>query len=243
MDANPNDVVTVLLVNSDNASAQDLSQEFEAAKISQYAYTPPSTTAAVQTWPTLQDMIANKTRLVTFVASLPPASNTAAPYLLDEFTFVFENNYNTTDASNFSCTADRPPVVQGNSATAISSGRLPLQNHFLYQAIGLGIQSPNTSYVATTNGRSGVGNLAQAVSDCSKEYQRQSTFLLVDFFDQGDAVGIVNEINGVSDSVTGQVKPAAASSGAAMRMRSPLGGWLCWALVVGIASQILVSLF
>ncbi|KAL9631073.1 MAG: hypothetical protein Q9164_006091, partial [Protoblastenia rupestris] len=153
MDANPHDVVTILLVNADNASAQELDAQFRAANIASYGYVPPSATTALATWPTLQDMIANNTRLVTFVASL--TANTVAPYLLDEFAFVFENPYNVTSLDGFSCTPDRPPAVQGQTAQAVQSGRLPLVNHFLYDTIGLGIQTPDIGNITRTNAATG----------------------------------------------------------------------------------------
>ena len=245
MDANPHDVVTILLVNSDNASADDLHSQFQAANITSYAYTPPSTTTALETWPTLQDMIANSTRLVTFVASLSPSSNTVAPYLLDEFTFVFENPYNVTSASNFSCVADRPPTVQGQTTTAVSSGRLPLVNHFLDQEIGLGIETPNTTYVKTTNGVSGVGNLQEAASDCASTYGKAPAFLLVDFFDEGSAISVVNSINGVSSSVTGQSRPSstASSTSAGITTKSSSLGWFSILIALGCAYQVSTALF
>ena len=240
LDANPYDVVTVLLVNSDNASAEDLSSQFEAANITSYAYQPPSTTTALDTWPTLQELISNSTRLVTFVASLDPASNTIAPYLLDEFTFIFENPYNVTILSNFSCTADRPPAVQGQTATAISSGRLPLVNHFLDESIGLGIDIPDTGNITTTNGLTGTGSLGQAASDCSAAYGKAPAFLLVDFFDEGSTLSVVNSLNGISASVVGQTQPSpTAVSNAAVRragggqfqMGSGSSGWLMVAII------------
>ena len=198
MDVNPHDVVTLLLVNSDNASAEDLNGEFEAANIISYGYKPPSTSTALQTWPTLQDMIANNTRLVTFVASLTPSSNTVAPYLLDEFTFVFENPFNVTSLSNFSCTADRPAAVQGKTSEAVSSGRLPLVNHFLDTNTGLGIQVPDTGNITTTNGLTGTGSLGQAATSCTSAYGRKPAFFLVDYFDQGSSLQVVDGLNGIT---------------------------------------------
>ncbi len=246
LDANPYDVVTILLINSDNASGADLNTEFVAANITSYAYTPPSTTTALTTWPTLQDMIAKSTRLVTFVAMLDPSSNTVAPYLLDEFTFVFENNYNVTSASNFTCDADRPPAVQGQTATAVSSGRLPLVNHFLDKSQGLGIAVPDTSNIMTTNSASGTGSLGQAASDCSAVYGKAPAFLLVDFFDQGSAINVVNRLNGISTSTTGQTKPsttAMASTGAGSRTVSPQQGWMGVFIFTGLAYEITRILF
>ncbi len=86
-------MITILLMNSDNASASALDSEYKAVNITSYAYTSSITTTIIMTWSALQDMISHNTRLVTFVASLSPSSNTVASYLLDEFTFVFVRRY------------------------------------------------------------------------------------------------------------------------------------------------------
>ena len=239
MDANPYDVVTILLVNSDNASADDLNSEFEAANITSYAYKPPSTTTALETWPTLQEMISNSTRLVTFVASLDASTNTVAPYLLDEFTFVFENPYNVTSLSNFSCVADRPSAVSGQTATAISSGRLPLVNHFLDESTGIsGVDVPDTGNITTTNGKTGVGSLGEAATDCSAAYGKAPAFLLVDFFDQGSAISIVNGLNGIVATAVGQAQPSTSQSSAGLTISSCKFdvNWRTLLLVGGLAA-------
>ena len=243
MDGNPNDVVTILLVNSDDASAEDLNAEFEAANITSYGYKPPSTTTALVTWPTLEEMISNNTRLVTFIADLHPSTHTVAPYLLDEFTFVFENPYNVTSFSDFSCVADRPPEVFEQTATAISSGRLPLVNHFLDVSVGLGIDIPDTANITTTNGETGVGSLGAAASDCSAAYGKAPAFLLVDFFDEGSAISVINSLNGISTTAVGQTKPlvtTTSSSGASSMLYLGLGihGWLGILFVAWLAHQI-----
>ncbi|KAF9890885.1 hypothetical protein FE257_005461 [Aspergillus nanangensis] len=203
LDDNPNEVVTVLLVNSDGASASELHSEFQAANIIDYAY-KPAQTSAPSSWPTLQKMIDDGTRLVTFVASLE--TNTVAPYLMDEFTYVWENNYEVTTPGNFSCAPDRPSSVKGNLATALSSNRMFLMNHFLYQTSILDIQSPNATYVGTTNAPSGgAGNLGDAATKCKESYGQQPNFILVDFFDKGPAIETVDNLNGVS-SATGRRK-------------------------------------
>lgn len=206
-------MVTVLLVNSDNASAQDLDAEFQAAGIVKYAYKPNSPTTAPETWPTLQDLITNGTRMMTFVASLSTSSNTVAPYLMDEFTFIWENPYDVTSASNFSCLPDRPSAVKGNVQSALSSNRLPFMNHFLYQSEALGIEIPNVDKVSTTNAPSGgTGNLGDAAKKCKSAYNgRAPTFILVDFFDQGPAIATVDDLNGVTDPVGRKAVPGSNS--------------------------------
>lgn len=234
-----NVVVTILLVNADQASAQQLNEQFQAAAIIPYTYTPPSTTTALATWPTLQEMIAASTRLVTFVASLDPASSTVAPYLLDEFTFVFENPFDVTNTTDFSCTPDRPPSVQGNILSAIQSGRLPLMNHFLYATQAFGIQIPDIGAISNTNAPSGtVGNLGTAASNCRSVYGRAPTFILVDFFDEGPAISTVDTLNGIT--AVGRINPVSArvvtstNSGTAFGKTLFSRGILLWTISIAL---------
>ncbi|MCJ1223533.1 hypothetical protein MMC12_000175 [Toensbergia leucococca] len=159
-------------------------------------------------WPTLNTLILNSTRLVTFIASLDPTSNTVAPYLLDEFTFVFENPYDVTSPLNFSCVADRPPAVQGYTATALESGRMPLMNHFLDTQESFGIEVPDVTNITMTNAPAGpVGNLGSAAVNCTTQYGRAPTFILVDFFDQGPAISTVDKLNNIA--ALGRTLPSA----------------------------------
>lgn len=202
LDSNPNEVVTVLLVNADDASATELAAQYTTAGIESYAYTPDSTTSPPSEWPTLQTLINNGTRLLNFVSSLDPSDNTVAPYLMDEFTFIFENNYDNTSPSNYSCTPQRPTAVSGDTATALSENLLPFMNHFLYQEDLLGIESPNVTYINTTNAVSGgEGNLGSSAAECASTYGRAPTFILVDFFNVGPAIDTVDKLNDVTDPV------------------------------------------
>jgi hypothetical protein len=196
MDKNTNDVVTVLIVNSDGASASDLGSQFSASGLDTLAYTPPSLSSIPQTWPTLDSLISNGTRLMTFVASLSTPSS-QYPYLMDEFTFIFENEYENVSPSNYSCNPDRPTSL-GTAEAALSSGRMFLMNHFLYETQLFGIQSPNASYAGTTNAQTGFGSLGVSVQDCTAVYGKPPTFVLVDWFNMGPAIASVDAANGVT---------------------------------------------
>ncbi|KAJ5653156.1 hypothetical protein N7490_000159 [Penicillium lividum] len=202
LDDNPNEVVTILLVNSDSATAAELGAIYEDANITSYAYEPSSLTTAPSSWPTLQEMINNGTRLVNFVASLDASSS--YPYLLDEWDFVWENNYDVTDASNFTCTPNRPSTYENDLSSALASNFLPLMNHFLYSTISIiDVEYPNASYVSTTNAPSGgTGNLGSTATKCKAAYNgRQPTFILVDFFNRGPAIDTVDSLNNVTNAV------------------------------------------
>lgn len=196
LDEHPYDVVSILLVNSDLATRSDLDGEFEAAAITSYAYTPSSTTAVSISWPTLDELIASGKRLITFVADLAPSM--AAPYLMDEFTFIFENPYSVTSLSKFSCTPERPAAVQGQTSAAMQSGRLFLMNHFLDVQQSFNIQIPDVGNLSVTNAASGpTGNLGDAAATCTATYGRAPTFILVDFFEHGSSISTVDKLNSI----------------------------------------------
>ena len=187
MTANPKEVVTILLVNGASASAASLASAYQSAGIStDLAYTPAGTSSTSQTWPTLQNLINQGTRLLNFIDSID--DNSAAPFIMPEFNYMFENNYDVTTPSSFSCELNRPDGL--TTTQGLSNNMMPLMNHFLYSVSSglIEIQSPNSSYVTTTNAPSGgVGNLGTAAISCKQYYGRTPSFIVVDFFSVGPA--------------------------------------------------------
>jgi hypothetical protein len=234
MDANTNDVVTLVLVNSDNASPADLGGVFSSSGIDKLAYTPPDSTTVPQTWPTLDTLIGNNTRLMSFVASMSEPSTQYA-YLMDEFTYIFENDFENVSPTNYSCNPSRPAAVAGNPSTALESGRMFLQNHFLYETQLFGIQSPNETYANVTNAETGVGSLGESIQECTTVYGKPSNFVLVDFFNVGPAIASVDRANGVSAAQGRKNLSTDAlvqSTGAGVQER---GSLLAVVLAVGVA--------
>jgi len=182
MDANPNEVVTVLLVNGPDVSPAKIEAEYTKAGItSDLAYTPSGSTAGTQTWPTLQSLIDSGTRLVNFVDSF--GAGASVPWLMPEFNYIFENPYTVTSLSGFTCPPQRPTSVSGDTQSAITDGLLPFMNHFLSIDAGLDVLIPAVDNSTTTNAYSGgVGTLGSSATQCSQEYGRNPTYLLVDFF-------------------------------------------------------------
>lgn len=199
--SNPNEVVTVLLVNGAGASGNSLADVYQSAGIStDLAYTPTGSTSTTQRWPTLQTLITGGTRLVNFVDSID--DNSGAPFLMPQYNYIFENNYDVTSPSAFSCEANRPENLATDQA--ISNNMMPLMNHFLYTVSPgvIDIQSPNASYVGTTNAPSGgLGNLGTAANACRQLYGRVPSFILVDFFNVGPAIATLDRLNSVTNAV------------------------------------------
>ncbi|KAK4455915.1 PLC-like phosphodiesterase [Podospora aff. communis PSN243] len=214
MDAHPNDVVTILLVNSDSAPASSFASHFETSGISTYGYVP-SASSATQIWPSLQDMITSNNRLVSFIAGITPSPS--HPYLLDEFTYVFETAFDVRRLSGFNCTLDRPSSLRSAGASsAVSSGYFPLMNHFAYTEITSDITVPNVNDIATTNSPSTTttGALGLHGQTCQSQWGVKPVFVLVDFYDQGPAMDAADRLNGITPTGRRVSQSGGSSSGA-----------------------------
>lgn len=66
LDANPNEVLTLLLTNGDYVDVTLFGDVMESTGLSTYAYTPESH-LAIDDWPTLQTLIDDGNRLVMFL--------------------------------------------------------------------------------------------------------------------------------------------------------------------------------
>lgn len=234
MDENPNEVVTLLIVNSDDEDVASFGEVFESSNISSYGYTP-ATASASNTWPTLQTMIDDGTRLVTFIATV--TYSTTYPYLLNEWDFVFETAYEVTSVAGLNCTVDRPSSVS-DASSGISSGYLPLMNHFVYQSITSTIMVPNVEIIDTTNSpdTGTVGTLGQHASTCNSEWGTAPVFALVDFYSEGPAIDTADNLNGIT--AEGRSDSSSATSDASSGL-GPAGA-KTGALVAFLAAALLI---
>ncbi|KAF4121338.1 PI-PLC X domain-containing protein [Geosmithia morbida] len=207
--ANPNEVVTLLMVNGDSAPASTFASALESSGISEHAYSA-SVDGPSSSWPTLQTMIDDDKRVVTFVTNVDYSSQT--PTILPEFDYVFETAFDVTDISGFNCTLDRPSDLD-DASTAIGSGYMGLINHFKYQAITTGVEIPDVDTLDTVNSNSNTteGAIGTHLKQCSTQWGSAPTFALVDFWNDGEALEAVDAINAVTDA-TGRT---AAESGSA----------------------------
>ena len=207
LDANPNEVLTVLLTNGDSVSISEFGDTFSRANITQFAFVPPSNPLSIDSWPTLGDLISSGKRLVVFLGMYLPlvpsvssrpnvgvttvdygADTNQVGYILNEFDYYFETPYDVTDPTFPNCNIDRP---SGASAT----GRMYIVNHFLDVDI-LGIDVPDREAAARTNAVSGEGSIGAQAAKCEALYDRAPNAILLDFVDQGDAIAAQNELNG-----------------------------------------------
>ena len=220
MDANTNEVVTLLLVNSDNQDASAFGTVFESSEISTYGYTPTSTSGPISTWPTLQTLISANSRLITFVASI--TYDSTYPYLLNEFDYVFETTFGVTSLSGFNCTLQRPSTLD-SSTSAISSGYMGLINHFADTTEAFGISIPDVTDIGTTNSPSTntTGALGRNGAECESEWGSKPTFMLVDFWNVGPSIETADDLNGIT--ATGRTSVSTAELTQASGANSAVG--------------------
>ncbi|KAJ6504392.1 PLC-like phosphodiesterase [Mycena vulgaris] len=232
MDANTEDVVTLLIVNIDNLVAAKFGTVFASVGLDKLSYAPTSSPLTVSAWPTLGSMIDAGTRLVTFLDNA--ADLTSVPYLIDEFTNVWETPFDVTDPS-FDCSINR---TKGDNTT-----QMYLINHFL-DTLFLGSPTPDVAAANVTNGVSGVGALGTQVETCVTAYGRPPNYMLVDFYEYGggSVFKVAATINGVTYSpATPIATPITSSSASSSSTTSTTGNG--GSSLFASRSQIVASLF
>lgn len=69
MDDHPDEVITLLLTNSDSFAISDFDAAFNESGITEYAFVPPTSPDFLEmdAWPTFDELISAGTRLITFL--------------------------------------------------------------------------------------------------------------------------------------------------------------------------------
>ncbi|MCJ1435491.1 hypothetical protein MMC27_004865 [Xylographa pallens] len=203
--ANPNDVVTILVVNGDSVSVKNFTGPIEFSGLSKYAYIPPIIPMNITDWPTLGELILKNQRAVIFMDY--EANQTTVPYILDEFSQMWETPFDPTNQT-FPCAVQRPPGISNTQARE----RMYLANHNLNKAMNLlgdTILVPDTALLNQTNAASGYGSLGVAANNCAATWGRPPNFLLVDYYDvgNGSVFDIAAQLNGVAYQLEGVTRP------------------------------------
>ncbi|KAL6714984.1 hypothetical protein ACLMJK_007244 [Lecanora helva] len=214
--AHPYDVVTILIGNSDLIAVGNYSAPLEQSGLSKYAYVPPQVPMNISSWPTLASMILMGKRAVIFMDY--NANQTEVPYILDEFSQMWETPFSPTNRS-FPCTQQRPPGL----STKDAEQRMYMANHNLNTEISLEGSSlliPTTTLINQTNAVNGTGSLGLMANDCAgtdpphlseaksllimvpADWIRPPNFLLVDYYNLGSFPGSVFEVAAQQNNVT-----------------------------------------
>jgi hypothetical protein len=168
--ANPNEVITIIFENS--STHQEILQVMDTLGLRDMIY------LHCGSWPTLKEMIQSNKRLVLMVEN---QKDTLPEGLLYAWQETFDSHYSFKSVSKMDCSINR-----GGAGLK----EFYLLNHWLTNKFGLG-----RKWKAKTTNSWTV--LSERVKMFSQEQQRRINFLGVDFYNIGDAMGIVDSLNGV----------------------------------------------
>ncbi|KAI9754679.1 MAG: hypothetical protein M4579_004584 [Chaenotheca gracillima] len=194
--SHPYDVVTILLANGDYDDVNSFTGPIRDSGLETYAYVPPKIPMGIQDWPTLGNMILQGKRVIFFMDY--KADQSSVPYILDEFSQMWETPFDPTD-DTFPCTVQRPPGQTDQEREQ----KLYLLNHNLNQDInllGASLSVPNTVAMNVTNNVTGPGSLGFTTSGCTSLYNRPPKFLLVDYYNRDN--GTVFQVAANHNNVT-----------------------------------------
>ncbi|KAK8175689.1 PLC-like phosphodiesterase [Phyllosticta citrichinensis] len=136
----PYDVITILLGNADYVKVGNYTGVLENSGLKPYLYEPPQIPMGLEDWPTLSELILTGKRVLVFMDY--EANQTAVPYVMDEFSHIWETPFDPTDQS-FPCTVQRPPGLTTDQA----HDHMYMINHNLNAEIsllGTSLLVPNT---------------------------------------------------------------------------------------------------
>ncbi|KAI9857599.1 MAG: hypothetical protein M1813_008191 [Trichoglossum hirsutum] len=216
LQANPNEVVTILMGNSDGQPPTSFQEHIKKAGLEPFAYVPPKIPMGLNDWPTLSSMISSGKRAVIFLDY--GADQGSVPYILDQFSQLWETPFSPTNRS-FPCEPDRPPGLKSDQASA----RMYMANHNLNVEIKvdkLDVLLPAVAELTFMNGADGAGSLGEMQNTCLTRWNRAPNFLLVDYYDigGGSVFRVAADANKVPynkkccTAVSSNAKPFASSS-------------------------------
>ncbi|KAL3420664.1 tat pathway signal sequence [Phlyctema vagabunda] len=197
----PYDVITILLGNGPYATVTNYSSFIEQTGLVEYAYVPPQIPMGLEDWPTLASMILSGKRVVFFMDY--EANQTAIPWIIDEFSSMYETPFDPVDRS-FPCTAQRPPGVTLES----SANLMLLMNHNLnydINILGNSLLVPNIPLLNVTNSNEGNGSLGASAEQCTDMWGKPPRWLNVDYYNVGEGPngnGSVFEVAAQYNNVT-----------------------------------------
>ncbi|KAK5273053.1 hypothetical protein LTR99_002446 [Exophiala xenobiotica] len=192
------DVITILIGNYDLVDPGNFTAPVINSGLIDFVYTPPTLPMPLDSWPTLAEMIFRQTRAVVMLDY--QANQTAIPWLLDEFSQMWETPFSPTDR-DFPCTAQRPP----NQAVATRENRMYMANHNLNLDVnlaGISMLVPFFPLLNETNAVTGYGSAGRAVENCTTKWNRPPNFLLVDYYNLGSFNGSVFQVAADANNVT-----------------------------------------
>jgi hypothetical protein len=174
LDNNPNEIVTIIL--ECYVTANDIEDEINQSGLSNYLYTHNTT------WPTLQNMIDNDNRLVIF-SDVDDASSSQDWYHY-VWEYAVETHYSVADINDFTCDFNRGDPLND----------LFIFNHFVTDAtLGYGLYNESNDVNANPF-------FINRALDCQNQTNKFPNFVTVDYYELGDGLAVVDQLNGVTST-------------------------------------------
>jgi hypothetical protein len=166
--------VVLIVIQDEGPSPQDLAQAFDDAGLTPYVYKGklPDGRAG---WPTLGELIDSGQRVVVMVEK--HAYDPAVPWIHNAYEYTQETPYHFTNASQFSCAANR----------GRKDAPLFLLNHWIDTS-----PAPRPSNAAKVNA---YDVLLGRARECEKQRGLLPNIVAVDFYKTGDVMKVVDTLN------------------------------------------------
>jgi hypothetical protein len=174
LDNNPNEIVTIIL--ECYVTANEIESEINQSGLSNYLYTHNNSIG----WPTLQNMIDNNSRLVVFTdVDDASSSQNWYHYVWD---YAAETHYSVGTINDFTCDFNRGDPLND----------LFIFNHFVTDAnLGYGLYNESNDVNANPF-------FITRVLDCQNQTNKFPNFVTVDYYELGDGLAVVDELNGLT---------------------------------------------
>jgi hypothetical protein len=237
MRQHPYDVVSILIGNYDYVDPGNFTAPIENSGLMDLVFTPPMIPMGLDDWPSLGSIILSGKRALVFMDY--QADQTAYPWLMDEFSQMWETPFSPTDRE-FPCTVQRPPDLAEDAARE----RMYMANHNLNLEINiasLNLLIPNTALLNETNADSGYGSLGRMADNCTTRWNRPPNFLLVDYYNEGNFNGSVFEVAAEMNNVTYDRDSCCGTLSAASSLVP--GATMMSAVLLLVGVQVLASAF
>jgi hypothetical protein len=168
LDENPREVVTFILENY--VTPDQLAQSFTESGLLDYCHRQPKGTP----WPTLDSMIDSGRRLVVFTDD----GSGGHTWLHPVWDYAWDTDWNIKQVEQFDCEPNRGKA--GNS--------LFILNHFITNPL---------PFRWTARGANAEEVLYTRARECAEARGQLPNFVTVDFYEEGDVLKVVDQLNGV----------------------------------------------
>jgi hypothetical protein len=169
LDDHPREVVTLFI--QDTVTPADTATVLDRAGLADMAYVH----STGESWPTLGEMIDSGKRVLVLMEN--QGGGTEYPYIHSGFDMVADTGFTYASVDEFDCAPNRGPARPD----------LFMVNHWLsgFTTLVSSAQQANTAQV-----------LGDRVRKCRDEREHIPNFVAVNWYDQGDLLQVVDELNG-----------------------------------------------